>query len=102
MVYWDFEGDIKAYKLVQFHMHAPSEHTYDGVHYDLEFHFVHQDYEDGTLSVVSVPFDVKKGGSSPNTFISDFQFGANNSITLQNLQLSGLFSNLDQTLLYNY
>ena len=69
MVYWDFEGDVKAHKLLQFHMHAPSENTFDGKHYDLEFHFVHQDYEDGSLAVISVSFDVNHGGSSRNEFI---------------------------------
>ena len=41
MVFWDFEGEVKAHKLLQFHMHAPSEHTFDGKNYDIEFHFVH-------------------------------------------------------------
>jgi carbonic anhydrase len=27
--------------LAQFHLHAPSEHTIDGMHYDAEIHFVH-------------------------------------------------------------
>jgi carbonic anhydrase len=31
-----------AFELVQFHFHAPSEHTIDGVHAPLEAHFVHK------------------------------------------------------------
>ena len=43
-------GD-KTYALVQFHFHAPSEHTVDGEHFPMEMHFVHQ-AEDGALAVV--------------------------------------------------
>jgi len=34
-------GD-KTYALVQFHFHAPSEHTVNGAHFPMEMHFVHQ------------------------------------------------------------
>ena len=33
----------KAYNLVQFHFHVPSEHTYNGVKMPMEVHFLHQD-----------------------------------------------------------
>lgn len=45
-------GD-KTYALVQFHFHAPSEHTVDGEHFPMEMHFVHQ-AEDGALAVVGL------------------------------------------------
>lgn len=54
-------GD-KAYELVQYHFHAPSEHTIDGKHSPLEAHFVHES-ADGELAVASVLFE--EGGSSP-------------------------------------
>lgn len=50
------------YKLLQFHMHADSEHTVDGTHYPLEVHFVHQQ-ADGTLAVLGVFFE--EGASNP-------------------------------------
>ncbi|MEM9301161.1 MAG: carbonic anhydrase family protein [Pseudomonadota bacterium] len=43
----------KQYDLVQFHFHAPSEHTVDGRHYPMEMHLVHQAV-DGSLAVVGV------------------------------------------------
>jgi carbonic anhydrase len=46
-------GD-KTYALVQFHFHAPSEHTVDGEHFPMEMHFVHQ-ADDGALAVLGVP-----------------------------------------------
>ncbi len=48
-------GD-KSYALVQFHFHAPSEHTVDGERFPMEMHFVHQ-ATDGALAVVGVLID---------------------------------------------
>ena len=39
------------YELIQYHFHAPSEHTIDGEHSPLEVHFVHQSAS-GVLAVV--------------------------------------------------
>jgi carbonic anhydrase len=44
------------YKLLQFHYHAPSEHTERGRFHDMEIHFVHQ-AADGTLAVIGVFVD---------------------------------------------
>lgn len=41
----------KDYKLVQFHFHAPSEHTIDGKSFPMEVHFVHV-ADDGAIVVV--------------------------------------------------
>ena len=45
------EGE--KYDLLQFHFHAPSEHTVGGKHYPMEAHFVHQDSHGG-LAVIGV------------------------------------------------
>ena len=53
------------------HVHAPSEHTIDGVNADLEMHFVHL-YPDGSLgAVIGVLFDRKMGGTNDNFFIEE-------------------------------
>jgi carbonic anhydrase len=52
----------KVYALVQFHFHAPSEHTVDGEHFPMEMHFVHQ-AEDGALAVAGVL--VEEGDPNP-------------------------------------
>ncbi len=54
-------GD-KTYALVQFHFHAPSEHTVGGEHYPMEMHLVHQ-AEDGALAVAGV--FVEEGAENP-------------------------------------
>ena len=47
------EIDGTKYHLLQFHFHAPSEHTVSGNPYDMEMHLVHKS-EDGTLAVIGV------------------------------------------------
>jgi carbonic anhydrase len=42
-----------VYKLLQFHFHAPSEHTINGVLYDAELHLVHSN-SIGELAVIGV------------------------------------------------
>lgn len=37
----DFDGDVYGFDASQFHFHAPSEHTINGVYYDMEMHIVH-------------------------------------------------------------
>ena len=45
--------DDQLYDFVQFHVHAPSEHTIEGERYPLELHFVHRN-ADGHIAVVAV------------------------------------------------
>lgn len=47
------EIDGVTYKLVQFHFHAPSEHTLNGQQFAMETHFVHKS-DKGDLAVVGV------------------------------------------------
>ena len=47
------EIDGTVYELLQFHFHAPSEHTLAGRSFDMEMHLVHRN-EDGTLAVIGV------------------------------------------------
>jgi carbonic anhydrase len=62
-------GSKSAFSLAQFHVHAPSEHTYRGEHYDLEMHFVHAYTAGGLGAVIGVFFDREKGGDGDNLFI---------------------------------
>jgi len=47
----DLDGE--AFNLLQFHMHAKSEHTLEGAYFPLEIHLVHQ-AESGQLAVVGI------------------------------------------------
>ena len=71
------EGGENFYQPLQFHFHAPSEHTVDGKLYDAEVHFVHtykntdnaEEYSDRAFAVVGIFFDVEEGGDETNPFI---------------------------------
>lgn len=54
-----FTNDAGAFNLLQFHFHAPSEHTIDSKSFPLEVHFVHVE-QDGRLAVIRVMFEVGK------------------------------------------
>lgn len=47
------EVDGTRYQLLQFHFHAPSEHTVASEFFDMEMHFVHKS-EEGNLAVVGL------------------------------------------------
>lgn len=58
--------DGAEYELVQFHYHTPSEHTYDGRPYLVEWHFVHQDADANTAVVgVMVNLGAEHEGFAP-------------------------------------
>lgn len=63
----------RTYTLVQFHFHAPSEHTVGGEHFPMEMHFVHQ-AKDGGLAVVGVL--IEEGARNPGIAPLWAQLGA--------------------------
>ena len=67
------EGE-KILTALQFHFHAPSEHSVNGKLYDFEMHIVHL-FPDGSLGgVLGFFFDRKAGGDWDNDFLSSFDF----------------------------
>ena len=71
------DGSKTVYQPLQFHFHAPSEHTVNGQNYDLEFHLVHQKKNTNVElgAVIGIFFDVEAGGSTPNPFIEQLNVG---------------------------
>ncbi len=61
------EVDGTKYHLLQFHFHAPSEHTVIGNLYDMEMHLVHRS-EDGALAVIGVLIKSGSVNTAFNTF----------------------------------
>jgi carbonic anhydrase len=57
-----------VYQLVQFHFHAPSEHTVDGKQYDAELHLVHKNIL-GQLVVIGVLLNTS--ASAPSGVFDD-------------------------------
>ena len=60
-----FEGD--SYQLLEFHFHSPSEHSVNGIPFDLELHLSHQN-KDGKLLALGVFFEE---GPKPHMEIYD-------------------------------
>ena len=58
-------GDV--FELLQFHFHAPSEHTLNGANFEIEMHLVHSN-EDGELAYIVVFI---KEGKFPNKDFRD-------------------------------
>ncbi|KAF1313742.1 Ein3-binding f-box protein 1, partial [Globisporangium splendens] len=54
----------KAYSMLQFHMHAPSEHTLNGKVFDAEAHFVHTNSDGNALLVVGLFLERKQGATT--------------------------------------
>lgn len=57
----------KVYRLLQYHLHAPSEHHLAGKSYDMELHLVHKS-DDGHYAVVAVMFKVGAYNKTLATF----------------------------------
>lgn len=53
------DGSKSLFTPLQFHFHAPSEHTVEGRHYDLELHIVHYYKDQPTQlgAVIGIFFD---------------------------------------------
>ena len=76
------DGSQSYFTPLQFHFHAPSEHSVDGKLYDLEIHFVHTVKGSGNAggtaatqgvlpgAVIGVFFDRAAGGDYENAFLT--------------------------------
>ncbi|XP_048423502.1 alpha carbonic anhydrase 4-like [Pyrus x bretschneideri] len=67
----EWEGDAGSiqidgsdYFLKRCHWHTPSEHTINGVRYDLELHMVHQSADQNNIAVVSFLYEINQDISS--------------------------------------
>jgi carbonic anhydrase len=106
-----FDDETQSlFKLVQFHVHAPSENTIDGSTLDMEMHFVHlYDDTDGLAAVLGVFFDRVKGGNADNLFLDQWLEkgipSSGNSSTLSDqfdLNINGFLQSLDTTNFWSF
>jgi len=72
------DGSMSYFTPLQFHFHAPSEHSVDGQLYDLEVHFVHTRKGSNTGAgeipgaVIGVFFDTSVADGTDNAFLDSF------------------------------
>merc|ERR1712194_122702 len=67
--------DSKTYTMAQFHTHQPSEHTFDGMRYDMEMHFVHQQGTNTDYLVLTVFFNI---GPTASSFLTTCNYSSVN------------------------
>jgi len=61
----------KKYKLLQFHYHQPSEHTFDGYRYDMELHVVHKVDDSDDFLVLGFYYNIGEENESLKKFKYD-------------------------------
>lgn len=88
LVYFDEEGEKHFFNIEEIVFHAPSEHTFDGENYDLEMQIIHEDFENEELAIVSVFFDVEKGGEEENSFIDELELTTVRKTNSWNISIS--------------
>lgn len=103
----DESNKIKEFVPLQLHFHAPSEHTFNGKHYDLELHIVNANTDASQLSVIGIMFDVEDGGSQPNWFIDAvLQNGTNlnapSKFNASTLDVKRFVDSIEQKNMYHY
>lgn len=67
----------KVYSMLQFHTHQPSEHTFDGMRYDMEMHFVHQYGTATDFLVLTALFNI---GPKTNEFLTNINYSTGSKV----------------------
>lgn len=76
----------RAYELVQFHFHTPSEEKVNGKAFPMVAHFVHRD-ADGKLAVVAALLQAGKGGSGLDAVLSHLPSRAGETLSVEGLEI---------------
>jgi carbonic anhydrase len=87
-----------VYQARQFHFHAPSEHTFDGEHTDLEIHVVHKS-KDSEITVIALFFNVSDDSDAENWFIKKVIDAQDSS---ESFDLSNIFEESQLDSFYTY
>lgn len=108
-VVYEDQRDVEVFQPLQFHFHSPSEHTFDGKHYDLELHIYHISIDKKHKSVLAVFFDTQVGGNTTSSFI-DSIFTTSDNTTSEGeaswvprlVSLQEMLDNLNNTKMLHY
>lgn len=101
MAFWVNETDLAMYRMVEMHIHAPSEHTFDGVNYDLELQITYQNYVSNSIAITAIVFDHVEGGDIENGFIDSLQLDEENPI-VEDIPLHHLMRLVNKEYFYQY
>ena len=94
------DGSKSIFQILQFHFHAPSEHTVEGLQYDLELHLVHKDVDskESIGAVIGILFD-RTAGNYENDFLTALWSKETDKV---NINLQSFLSNVDFSEYWNY
>ena len=70
-----------TFQLLQYHFHAPSEHTINGKAFPMEMHFVHKD-ESGNLGVLGVMYQAGAANPAYDALVGNLPAAENDKATL--------------------
>jgi len=99
--------DNEVYKMLQFHYHVPTEHTFNGQQKHLEIHFVHAHVKTGELAVIGFLFDEVSDSESENKILETLkkclalksgEKDRNLNVNLNDLDFSGTWCHYDGSL----
>jgi len=79
----------KTYTLIQFHSHQPSEHTFDGMRYDMELHFVHQNGTASDYLVLTLFYFIS---GDDDTFLSNVKYSSGSSTADATVDITASFN----------
>lgn len=81
-IIYDEDGNKAEYEPYFVAFHAPSEHTVDGKHYDLEMQIVNSNPSLTEMAAISVFFDTKVGGTTESLFLKGLLTAKDNGATV--------------------
>ena len=83
------DSGTRVYTAQQFHFHAPSEHTFDGDHADLELHIVHLT-SDSRIAVIGLFFDADSDDDNETIQEVIDSYGGSKEIDISDLVDDGI------------
>jgi carbonic anhydrase len=81
--------DSKEYTMIQFHSHQPSEHTFDGMRYDMELHFVHQQGTNSDYLVLTLYYFIS---GEDNAFLNKVKYSSGSSTADATVDITDSFN----------
>lgn len=101
-----FENDneTSTWNTAQFHFHAPSEHTFEGIHYDLEMHTVHtKEGDTSQYLVVGIVYELDVNAAD-DPFITSLNLTAvdNATVNIASVPMADLAAWVNKKQKYNY
>jgi len=79
----------KTFDCIQFHSHQPSEHTFDGMRYDMELHFVHKQTDADKYLVLTLFYNI---GGTDNEFLTKVKYASGSSTSNATVDITDSFN----------